>query len=339
VGQPLPLDDRVEIGDYRCREALSMSYHPVSSSRMIAPLAAALALGSFLLSACAPAQSPIPTATESLSSNTPSTEELRDSTRSVIVDGLDRNYLLHIPPELDTNRPAPVVLVFHGFGSSAQAVRSQTSFDDAADTNGFIVVYPIGTGSANRLSWNAGECCASAVEEQVDETSFVHGILSDLETIANVDSKRVYATGYSNGGMLSYRLACEMSATFAAVAPVAGVLLSSPCQPEHPVSLIHIHGLSDNVVFFIGGEGACRECPSMPPVQTGVETWALLNGCSPVPQGESTGLITLTAYVGCRDGAAVQLYTIEGVGHAWPVAPDLATTETVWAFFAAHPKP
>ena len=306
---------------------------------MIAPLAAALALGSFLLSACAPAQSPIRTATASLSNNTPSAEVLRDSTRSVVVDGLDRSYLLHIPPDLDTSRPAPVVLVFHGFGSSANAVRSQTSFDDAADRNGFIVLYPIGSGGANRLSWNAGECCASAVEEHVDETAFVRGILSDLVSIAGVDPKRVYATGYSNGGMLSYRLACEMSDTLAAVAPVAGVLLSSPCEPEHPVSLIHVHGLSDDVVFFTGGEGACRECPSMPPVQTGVETWVHLDGCSPVAQVESTGLSTLTTYSGCRDSTAVHLYTIEGVGHAWPVAPDLATTETVWAFFAAHPKP
>ena len=316
-----------------------MSQHPVDSSRMIAPLAAALALSCLLLSACTPRPSSAPTATARLSSNKPSAEVLRDSTRSVVVDGLNRSYLLHIPPDLDVTRPAPVVLVFHGFGSTAAQVRLQTSFDSAANANGFIVLYPIGTGDPNRLSWNAGECCGSAVEEAVDDTAFVRGILSDVETIAGVDPKRVYATGYSNGGMLSYRLACEMSDTFAAVAPVAGVLLSSPCEPEYPVSLVHVHGLSDTVVFFTGGEGACRECPSMPPVQTGVERWTHLDGCSPVPQVKSTGLSTLTAYSGCRDSTAVQLYTIEGVGHAWPVAPDLATTETVWGFFAAHPKP
>lgn len=315
-----------------------MSQHPSSPLHRPAPLAAAITLTCFLLAACAARQSTAPTPTASLLSNTPSTAVVRDSTRRVVVDGFERSYLLHIPPDLDMTRPAPLVLVFHGFGSSATAVRSQTAFDDAADRNGFIVLYPIGTGGANRLSWNAGECCASAVEEQVDETSFVHGILSDLETIASVDRKRVYATGYSNGGMVSYRLACEMSDTFAAVAPVAGVLLSSPCQPEHSVSLVHVHGLSDPTVIFTGGDGSCGECPSMPPVQTGVETWAHLDGCSPVPQVESTGLLTLTTYSGCRDSTAVQLYTLEGVGHAWPVAPDLATTETVWAFFAAHPK-
>lgn len=260
-----------------------------------------------------------------------------DSTRELEINGSRRTYQLHIPPGLAQDHPIPVVFFFHGL-YSVSITRSTTDFDETADTNRFIAVYPVGLGA----SWNAGDCCGIAVKDQVDEVAFVRQILEDLGTIATIDPKRIYAIGFYNGAMLSYRLACEMSDTFAAVAPVAGTLLFDQCQPQQPVSILHIHGLSDPYVPYEGGTSLEASIPPLPPAEQGIETWAQLNECTGSPQTTMEGAITHTSYT-CRAGTAIELFTIEGL-EGWPQPAgagdrNFATNETIWEFFAAHPKP
>jgi polyhydroxybutyrate depolymerase len=262
-----------------------------------------------------------------------------DIERSLTVGGLTRSYLLHMPPGLGEGGAPSVVFVFHGFAESAEAARRYTGFDDIADEAGFIAVYPNGIGSDP--SWNAGGCCGYAVMSQVDDAIFVRHILTDLESITSVDRKRIYATGFANGAMLTYRLACEMSDTFAAIAPVAGVMFYyGRCQPAEPVSVFHIHGLGDRDVPF-AGDGLSGFGQQYPPVQFGISTWAVLDGCNSTAVRQTEGEVTHIAYESCRAGTAVELYEIGGLGHAWPEPPEdsLDASGVIWRFFAAHPKP
>jgi polyhydroxybutyrate depolymerase len=277
-----------------------------------------------------------PTATIAPTATTTPTIQPGDYERTLTVNGLERTYLLHIPPALD-NRPVPVVLVFHGFGESASYARLTYGFDDIADTSSFMVVYPNGTGSSP--SWNAGMCCGYAVINSVDEAAFIRQILSDLGTIARIDPKRIYAAGFDNGAMLSYRLACEMSGTFAAIAPVAGVLLYyGPCQPQQPVSVMHVHGLSDTKVPYAGG-GLPGFGAEYSPVAYGIATWVQLDGCPGSAQVTKGGIVTHTVYASCRAGTAVELYAIAGLGHTWPSVYGTPLSKMIWDFFAGHPKP
>ncbi|MFM8734303.1 MAG: alpha/beta hydrolase family esterase [Pirellulales bacterium] len=135
-----------------------------------------------------------------------------DYSRSVQVDGSERSYLVHVPPQYVADSPMPVVLAFHGGGANARNMVAFSGLNLKADQSGFIVVYPEGSGRLERmLSFNAGNCCGEAAARNVDDVAFVRHVLDDLEGIANVDRRRVFATGMSNGAMMSYRLASEMS--------------------------------------------------------------------------------------------------------------------------------
>jgi polyhydroxybutyrate depolymerase len=262
-----------------------------------------------------------------------------DVERTVAVDGLMRSFLVHLPAGPEGHGPVPAVFVFHGLGQTGDMARRYTGFDEIADKEGFVVVYPNGTG--DDPSWNAGGCCGYAVINNVDEAKFVRQILSDLEAVASIDDDHIYATGFSNGAMLTYRLACEMSDTFAAIAPVAGVLFYyGTCQPEEPVSVIHVHGLSDTKIPY-AGDGLAGFGQQLSPVIYGIETWVQLDGCAGPVQVEKVGELTHTTYSPCRAGTAVELYTIAGGGHDWPVIAENPAfpSAIIWDFFAAHPKP
>ena len=286
-----------------------------------------LLLGSLLAGCAAPAA---PTATPAPTVTPAPTIEPSDSERKLTVDGTERSYLLHIPPGVDDIQPVPVLLAFGGDGDAA-GMALETGFNDIADQSGFLAVYPQGTGS-----WNAGGgCCDYAGQNNVDDVAFVREILSDLGTIMHVDAQRVYAVGGSRAAGLAYRLACEMSDTFAAIAAVAGAQFFNPCEPQQPVSLIHVHGRVDTIFPFDGGGEF-----NGPPIEQVVGTWAKLDGCNTSPQVEKPDdLITHTAYSSCKGGASVELYTLEKAGHIWPSQYIWPASQTIWDFFAAHPKP
>lgn len=288
------------------------------------------------LSGCTPAPTPTPAPT--VASTAEPTLTLGDSERMLTVGATERSYILHIPPNIPADQPLPVVLAFHGFSGTGESMLVTTGFNSLADTFGFLVVYPNGLGPVGATSWNAKGCCGYSDQNHVDEVAFVRGILADLGTLATIDPKRIYATGFSNGAMLAYLLGCGMSDTLAAVAPVAGVLLNNPCAPAQPVSILHIHGMADLSVPYSG-----NTTPAAPglfeSVQQSVTTWAGLDGCPSAPGVEQNGLVTHTTYAPCKNGTAVELYALQRIGHTWPPVSILPASQIIWNFFVAHPKP
>ena len=290
-----------------------------------------------LLAGCAsptPTAAPTvaPTATLAPTATPAPTLQPGDSERTVTVDGVERSYLLYIPPGIDSLQPVPVVFAFHGAGQEPATMQILTELDDVANSGKFVLVYPEGIG----LEWNAGgTCCGYALEKNVDEVAFIREMLSDLETIAQIDTKRIYATGFSNGAALVDHLACEMSDVFAAVASVAGILAYGPCQPQQPISVLHVHGLADLVLPYEGG-GEFKIWP----VEEIMSSWAAHNGCTGTPIVDNPiKIIKHTVYSSCQAGTAVELYAVEGGGHAWISKYVYPLSEVIWDFFAAYPKP
>ena len=276
-----------------------------------------------------------------------------DHVLSLKAGGRERTYLLHLPPVYDGKRSLPLVIVLHGGGGNAPGAVQMTGFSEKADKEGFVVVYPNGSGRLkNRLlTWNSGNCCGYALDNNVDDVGFIRSLIDELERTRVIDPKRVYATGMSNGGMMTYRLACELSDKIAAAAPVAGALNLENCRPIRPVSMIIFHGTADEHVLYDGGEPLKRVDTHRrvdKPVSSAVTFWVKQNGCSETPQREEKGNIRTEIYRGGKEGMEVALYTVKGGGHAWPGGEtyllgaeptrEISATDLMWEFFVRHPK-
>lgn len=277
-----------------------------------------------------------------------------DTKRTLTYDGIERTYLLHIPASYDENTPAPLVLSLHGGGGDAENQRRVSGFDQLADEQGFIVVYPNGTGRLGDkiLTWNGGTCCGYAQENGIDDVGFIRALIAELRLQYNIDPKRIYAAGISNGGIMSYRLACEAADLFAAIAPVSGTQNLATCQPSEAVSVIHFHGTADEHLPYDGGVGSKSITGvSYVSVSDTLAFWILRDNCPSRAVIEHSGEITHLSYSPCASGTSVELYKIEGGGHAWPGADgpawlggdeptqSISATRLIWEFFAAHPKP
>jgi polyhydroxybutyrate depolymerase len=298
----------------------------------------------FLLAACAPL--PAETAVAAAATETPAPAAaamalppaplaIGLSERILTVGQIERTYYLYVPKEFDPGEAVAVVLIFHGFGQEGSYMVPATGFNQLADANGFLAVYPNGSDPSGELSWNAGDCCGYAYQNAVDDTAFVRRILDDLGDWAVIDPQRIFATGFSNGGLFSYRLACDLSETIAAVAPVSGTLFYEACRPKQPVSVIHIHGMADDIVPYAGGKVYGT---TWPPAAKGITAWAGFDGCESSPQTEPSGIATRTFYSSCREGTAVELFLLKDLGHRWPSKGIWPASQTIWDFFIAHPK-
>ncbi len=275
-----------------------------------------------------------------------------ETTVTVVSGGLGRTAVVHVPPTYDPTKETMLVLNFHGYGSDDVQQRGLTQMDLAADAHGFIVAYPTGVAA----SWNAGQCCGTAWTNAVDDVAFVKALLAQLESTWCIDPKRVHATGMSNGGFLSHRLACEMADTFASIAPVAGVLGIDPsaCKPSRPIAVLDVHGTLDTVVPYAGGMpilaidlGPVLGFRSVPDT---IRFWQQRNGCTGAPttvfQKDDA---TCTRYGACEAGVEVVHCAIEGGGHTWPggapvwwfgkTSTAMSATDMMVAFFKAHPMP
>ena len=270
--------------------------------------------------------------------------------RHVRVGAVERSYLVHLPPAYDGRRALPAVLVFHGGGGAALSARTQTRMSEKGQAEGFIAVYPQGSGllSAKLLTWNAATCCGYAMQRRVDEAAFVAALLDDLEASFAIDRSRVYATGISNGGMMAYLSACALADRFAAIAVVAGELTVADCRPTRPVAVLVIHGTADQNLPYDGGEGAkalARHAARS--VRFAVDFWRSRDRCADSATTERAGAVTRERFDSCAANSAVELITIEGGGHSWPGGARLArfldepsmaldATSEIWAFFARH---
>lgn len=273
--------------------------------------------------------------------------------RELRVDGRDRSYLIHVPPDVKSG-PTAVVLVFHGGGGNAENAARMSHFDRAADRHGFVAVFPEGTGRLRDrlLTFNAGNCCGTALDDGVDDVAFTRALVEDVATVVPVDRKRLFVTGMSNGGMMSYRLACEAADLFAAAAPVAGANNLEACRPSLPVALLAVHGTADRSVKFEGG----RTDPAVRldthdrvdrSVEESIRPFLDVARCTPPPAVTRTGDAERRVYA-CTGGAVEVLAVLSG-GHAWPggergsaigdvPSRTVDATEAIWAFFAAHPR-
>lgn len=276
-------------------------------------------------------------------------------TRSITVGGLKRSYVVHVPNRQDEDSPRPVVLALHGATMNGPMMAWLTDLNHKADDAGFIAVYPNGTGKRSSLFWNGGKCCGSAVKENVDDVAFINSLLDDLMRNYPVDERRVYATGMSNGGIMVYRLAAELSDRIAAIAPVAGSLLTEISNLKRPVSVLHFHGTKDEFVPFEGGKGAKSITGThFLSAEQSVEKWVQVNGCDENARIEVLSksgdemTVTRKSYGSGKDGAEVALVVIEGGGHTWPgkttpaeilgkSALNVSANELMWEFFAKHP--
>jgi polyhydroxybutyrate depolymerase len=239
--------------------------------------------------------------------------------------GLDRAYRLYIPDGV--NAPAPLVVMLHGgFGSAQQAERAY-GWDQLADGAKIVAAYPDGIGRA----WNInGGCCGRPGREGIDDVGFVNAVVDDIGKNISIDRNRVYATGISNGGMLTYALACN-TGTFAAIGPDSATQLDK-CAAPHPTSVMHIHGTADRLVRYDGGPGTGVATPNGGPTMPDLNAfWRNVDQCAP-PTTTTDGAIT-TSTAGCADGRSVALITVDGGGHDWPPF----ATQRLWDFFAAHP--
>ena len=283
----------------------------------------------------------------------PSSLPAGETARTLTRDGRERSYLLYVPASVDWSQPVPLVFVFHGGTGNGKSARIMSGFNEVAFQNRFIVVYPDGSGRLSDeiiLTWNGGDCCGYAQQENVDDVGFTRAIVAELQSQANIDPKRIYATGLSNGGILSQRLACEASDLFAAVAPVAGTLNFQPCKPSQPVSVIEFHGTADNHIPYEGGFGSeSLVNVDFESVLDSVGFWTSFNRCASTSLTESFADIQHETWTGCADSTAVELYTIIGGGHAWPggrggwpgsdePTQTISATQLIWEFFVAHPK-
>ncbi len=274
-----------------------------------------------------------------------------DHERSLMSEGLPRAYWVHVPPGYDAQKPTPVVLILHSAMMNGPMMARFCGMNEKSDQAGFIAVYPNGTGTTPFLKyWDAG-----GVRGQVsDDVGFLSRVLDDLETLVNVDRKQVFATGMSNGGMMCYRLAAELSERIAAIAPVAGTMAIDVCQPKRPVPVLHFHGTKDKLVLYNGPDENIPKNISFLSVDKTIEAWTKIDGCpdNPVvdviPGLDEQVPVRRTTYGPGTDGAQVILYAIEGGGHTWPGRDPqmfflgkstkvVSANDVIWEFFQKHP--
>lgn len=236
--------------------------------------------------------------------------ELRGAEREIIVDGERRTFILDVPRAAIERAPAPLLLDFHGFEHSAAGVWRVSEFKDLAAQRGFLTVYP--QGLTVRLLGREGAGWEIFRVEGNRDLRFVEELIRNVSEEYCVDLRRVYATGFSNGGFLTHLIACQLADRIAGIAPVGAGLVDVRCMPARPVRVIIHHGVRDERVS-IGRARALRD------------QWLSLNGCGPGAEKREDGC---AVYQGCKSGGAV-VFCEADLGHHWPKGAG----ERIWSFF------
>lgn len=260
--------------------------------------------------------------------------------------GLTRNYLLHTPNNLPDN--APLVFVLHGYGGSAQGIKNYCDMDAIADANGFAVCYPQGTkDSSQSRFWNVGYDFHQ--DETVDDSDFLKSLALYLQAQHNFSTQYTFSTGMSNGGDMSYMLACQQSNVFKAIAPVAGSMMAwiyNSCSPTNSVPVFEIHGSNDNITLWEGdmdnsdGWGAYLAVPDT------FNFWVQQNNCTEsiienLPNNDNSDGSTVSSEkrTSGNNNNEVWLYTVNNGGHDWPGSwgnMDIDSSTEIWNFFQTY---
>lgn len=260
---------------------------------------------------------------------------------SFIHDGLERFYLIYKPQSLN-EEDAPVLFALHGYGSSAVIHKSYTGYEQISEENKFIVIYPQGYKLESLLvnsssHWNVG---AWTIASQIDDVGFIDTIIDLVVNKEQVDETRIYSSGMSNGGFMSYHLACNLSRKIAAIASVTGSMSKetlADCAPSHPTAILQIHGLQDLVVPYSGFDDL-----GMEPIDDVLAYWANLNSCNPerlvavVDYFNEKGSIDFINYESCMNSVDVRLIRIPSMDHTWPGFNNfnISASEEIWNFLS-----
>ncbi len=254
--------------------------------------------------------------------------------RADIVIDLGRGPVtVNVPPSYDPSVPAPLVMLLHGYTSSGLETETYFQLTPLSDELGFLYVYPDGTAdlSGNRF-WNATDACCDFFFSGVDDSGYLRALIDEIAVQLSVDPARIFVTGHSNGGFMSYRMACDHGEILDAVVSLAGATFDDPadCTPQDPVRVLQIHGTADATILYDGGATPGGPYPGA--VAT-TEQWATHNGCSltadtsPLPIDLEGGIpgneTTITRYAdGCQPGGMAELWTIAGGGHVPELSAD-----------------
>ena len=269
-------------------------------------------------------------------------------------DGRDRTARIYVPTMLPLDKRVPLLVALHGGTGWGAQFELTSGYDRLADEHEFIVVYPDGIGigpNADQLrTWNGGVCCGPAMRQGVDDVGFLRTLVETIARDYRIDADRVYATGHSNGMIMSYRLLCEAADVFVAAAGQAGTLGVDECQPSQPVSLRHVHGSADTNLPIDGGRGTGISNVDFPSPRRGVRALAAADGCPRAATTTTNGPVSTRAWQPCDGETTVELVTVDGANHAWmgavgrvrPNGPqpfaDYDSSASSWKFLAAHPR-
>jgi polyhydroxybutyrate depolymerase len=261
---------------------------------------------------------------------------------------VDRGYELRVPASYENGTPMPLVVMLHGYSSFGVQNAAFLGLQSASERHGFLLAIPDGTVDADgNQFWNATDGCCNFDGSTVDDVGYILAVIDDASVRFDVDPRRVYLVGHSNGGFLAHRIACEHGDTIAAVVSLAGGQWKDParCPAATPVHILQLHGTADETIAYDGG---ATESGPYPSAHDTAATWAQKNGCAGAlaPAGAPLDLVTTLAgaetsreaYAGCPAAGAVELWTMTGGGHIPSFDVDVIA-DTLWAFLSAHPKP
>ena len=274
---------------------------------------------------------------------------------TAVAIGGQRPITVHVPSRYHEGSPAPLLVLLHGHSSDAAAVDDYFHLQPVLDERGLLYVVPNGTTDrAGDRFWNATDACCDFYGSGVDDSGYLRDVIHQAQDRYSVDPRRIFVVGHSNGGFMAYRMACDHSDTVAAIVSVAGAMYDDArkCSATHPVSVLQVHGSGDSVVPYQGGAINGIKVPS---ARTTVRDWATFDGCtlspadagrfdvatdadtpsrsSPLPGAETR---VLTFHQNCKAGSEVQLWTVEGAGHAPSFAAGFA--RKLVDFLLSHPK-
>jgi polyhydroxybutyrate depolymerase len=277
-----------------------------------------------------------------------------DSVVTIESGGTQRTVLLHLPSGYTDRQRTPLILNLHGSESTASAQAAFTGMNATADADGFVVAYPqAAIAEGTGFDWNVPAQPllggGNPPPNAPNDVDFLQLTITTLETGLCIDTSRIYVTGFSGGARMASQLGCDLSTVIAAIAPVSGLRFPDPCPATRAVPVISFHGTADPVDPY-DGDGQAYWTYSVP---TAAERWAAFEGCTPAPALlHPPPDVQVTSYTGCKNGAAVSLYTVIGEGHEWPGGPHLGraytdvlgaqsnaidANNTMWQFFVSHP--
>ena len=251
-------------------------------------------------------------------------------------DSLDRYYFIYRPANLNTDISVPVLFALHGYGSSALSHLTYTNYFSLADANNFIVIYPQGTTTDTLSShWNVGGWTSKSTRKDIE---FIDTVIDLIKDKIQIDQTRIYSSGMSNGGYMSYSLACNLNNKIAAIASVTGSMTPDNfdnCTPSNPISVLQIHGLQDLIVPYIGSSGS----KSIPDV---IDFWVNHNACNTEPNRlikySNLALVNYDTYENCLNNTNVKLILHPEMGHTWPFTNthNVSASNEIWNFVSQY---